>query len=690
MLTKSLGRLCCGVALWLCGFSATANNTNYLEMTLQELMVVEVTVASKTPETISQAPSSVTVFTRKQIQNMGINSVEELLNYVPGFYAGRRVESAQGYAVSSRGRGASPISHDILFLLNGQRLNTEWSGGALFYNRYITTANVKQVEVIRGPGSALYGSNAFSGVVNIITDDNLNEVVVSAGNLKQKEAYVNLSKKFDKWSASMLLKAYKDGGATYSNLIDSNVDSTEDPWQGIDFHAEARNDKLSISLRHTSRDLEQFYVFGRFLNNDINEFSHEQSSIALDYKLYDEVDYKLSLYADYMHSKRDTLLEIISRQGMQSLPPGVVTTGTDAFIGGPVAEESDSSIKLDSEWQVNKSHRLFSGFQYRRADIDKVRNQSNYDFDDFINVFILTGPPPAGEFTFLGEVIENSAFGDEGSREINSIYLQDKWQVSSGLGATIGVRYDDYSDFGDTFNTRAALVYTPSKQNTFKVIYGEAFRAPSIREKTITSNPVLVGDVNISPEEITTTELNWMHTGELYFTSMTVFHSNIDDVIVLTPLGGEDPRNTFINQGTLSTSGVEIELTTSITDAISIRGALTHLIDIEDEPQRAPKNTLSYSINYAKNNFNLNLNGFYIDETESEIIAGSGIEIIKYDSYWLNNLVGQYQLNKNLKLEASIYNLSDKKYFTTGTSPSLTTGVPNRGRTYLLSATYSF
>ena len=171
---------------------------------------------------------------------------------------------------------------------------------------------------------------------------------------------------------------------------------------------------------------------------------------------------------------------------------------------------------------------------------------------------------------------------------------------------------------------------------------------------------------------------------------MTVFHSNIDDVIVLTPLGGEAPRNTFINQGTLSTSGIEIELTTSITDAISIRGALTHLIDIEDEPQRAPKNTLSYSINYAKNHFNLNLNGFYIDETESEIIGGSGIEIIKYDSYWLNNLVGQYQLNKNLKLEASIYNLSDKKYFTTGTSPSLTTGVPNRGRTYLLSATYSF
>jgi len=384
------------------------------------------------------------------------------------------------------------------------------------------------------------------------------------------------------------------------------------------------------------------------------------------------------------------LLEMISRKGIQSLPSGVVTTGTEAFIGGPVAKESDSSIKLDSEWQINKSHRLFSGFQYRRANIDKVRNKSNYDFDDFINVFILVGPLPAGEFTFLGDVTENSAFGEEGTRHINSLYLQDKWQVSSQVGATIGVRYDDYSDFGDTFNTRAALVYTQSKYSTFKIIYGEAFRAPSIREKTITSNPVLVGDEKISPEEITTTELNWMYTSEHYLSSITFFHSNIDDVIVLTPLDGADPRNTFINQGMLSTSGVELELSASITEEISVRGALTHLSEVKDEPKRAPENTFSYSINYAKNNFNLNLHGFYIDEIESEINGVAGIEIIKYDSYWLNNIVGQYKLNEHLKLEASVYNLSDSEYYTSGTSVSLTTGVPNRGRTYLFSVSYSF
>jgi len=659
-------------------------------MTLEELMATKITVASVTPETISQAPSSVTVFTRNEIQSMGINSVEELLNYVPGFYAGRRVESAHGYSVSSRGRGASSISHDILFLLNGQRLNTEWSGGALFYNRYITTANVKQVEVIRGPGSALYGSNAFSGVINIITDDDLNEVAVSVGNLEQKEAYINLSKKFEKWSTSVFLRAYKDGGDTYTNLIDVSVDSTKDPWQGVDFAAEAHNNKLSVSLRHTSRDLEQFYLFGRFLNNDINEFSHKQNSIALSYKLYDDTDYKLSFYADYMHSERETLLEMINERGIQSLPSGVVTMGAEAFIGGPVAKESDSSVKLDNEWQINKSHRLFSGFQYRRANIDKVRNKSNYDFDDFINVFILAGPPPVGEFTFLDEVTENSAFGYEGIRHINSLYLQDKWLISSQLDATIGVRYDDYSDFGDTFNTRAALVYTQSKYNTFKVIYGEAFRAPSIREKTITSNPVLVGDEYISPEEITTTELNWMYTSDHYFSSMTFFHSKIDNVIVLRPLAGGDPRNTFINQGMLSTSGVEIELSASITDEISIRGALTHLNEVEDEPKRAPENTFSYSINYANNNLNLNLHGFYINEIESEINGVAGVEITKYDSYWLNNLVGQYKLNENLTLEASIYNVSDSEYYTSGTSVSLTTGVPNRGRTYLFSVSYSF
>ena len=73
-------------------------------------------------------------------------------------------------------------SYNILFLIDGQRLNSDLSGGTLFENRFLTTANIERIEVIRGPGSALYGS-AFSGVVNIITTRDTNDLYIAAGNL---------------------------------------------------------------------------------------------------------------------------------------------------------------------------------------------------------------------------------------------------------------------------------------------------------------------------------------------------------------------------------------------------------------------------------------------------------------------------------------------------------------------------
>jgi len=247
-----------------------------IDMELEELMNVDVISASKIAQKVLEAPSSVTVFSRQELMSMGITSIEELLNFVPSFQATRESIYNQGYRVISRGQSTPQTSYNILFMINGERLNTDFTGGALAINHFITLANVKQVEVIRGPGSALYGTNAFTGVVNIITVTEGKEVFANRGNLGSKEFYTNLSHQGDSWKTSLFARYYEDKGQAYGKRYltnDPNTTTVYDPRVGRDAYLSATwHDQLSIDLRHTERQLDGF-LGGRGVSVDgINYF----------------------------------------------------------------------------------------------------------------------------------------------------------------------------------------------------------------------------------------------------------------------------------------------------------------------------------------------------------------------------------------------------------------------------------
>ena len=143
--------------------SAVAETSiDLFEMPLEELMQLHVNSSTLTDKTLRTAPSSITVFTHQQIQNLGINYLHELMNYVPGFQSFRQAESGDEYYHSSRGLRVGTSSREVLILVDGQRLNREFDNatGAPM----MALGNIEKVEFIRGPGSAIYGSNAFAGV----------------------------------------------------------------------------------------------------------------------------------------------------------------------------------------------------------------------------------------------------------------------------------------------------------------------------------------------------------------------------------------------------------------------------------------------------------------------------------------------------------------------------------------------
>lgn len=150
-------------------------------LSLQELSQIKITIATRAEETFIDAPSSVTVITRQEIKQLGVRTLIELLNYVPGFQSYMSPQESNTGLIMARGLSKTYGEH-LLFMIDGHRINDEYTAGLTYINRLMSLYNVKQVEFIRGPGSALYGSNAFSGVINIITEKQKNAAVTVGSN----------------------------------------------------------------------------------------------------------------------------------------------------------------------------------------------------------------------------------------------------------------------------------------------------------------------------------------------------------------------------------------------------------------------------------------------------------------------------------------------------------------------------
>ena len=607
------------------------------KLSLEELMGIEVIVASKTVQKLSEAPSSVTVFTRKELLQMGITSVEELMNFVPGFQATREIVFNHGHMVAGRGRSTPQASFNILFLIDGQRISNDISGGALTSNHFITLANIKQIEIIRGPGSALYGTGAFTGVVNIITVTDVNNVFVGKGDLNSEEIYLNMSQNGKNWQASVFARHFEDDGQQYekiANTLDNNL-NTHDPRYGNDLYLTYTwDDNLRFNIRHSKRKVEGFLINPTDEDNAISVFESQQNFIYFKYNLFNTTTNPLTLHGSYLTTAE---LQQDSNYEVSDL------------------EESELQFGFDQHYKFNDKHQLLAGIVWRNPTVEK--NSSNTNVQDELMI---------------------STIG----HNIVGIYLQDQYHVNDNIEMTLGIRNDHYSDFGNTTNPRAAIVYVANPKTRFKLMYGQAFRIPSFRQSS--NIGYFMGNPNIKPETVKTTEFAWLQEySNTTNTTLTLFHSYFENKID-TVIDSNNDRF-FTNTSNLNTNGLEFDISTIINN-FNLRGTYTYLINTEQEPRRIAKQTLSLITNYKLGDWNFNLNGYYHDEIEQDIKNN----IITHGDYWSWNNTIRYNFNKQLTLVSRINNLFDKEYYSSTKTQSFNQGIPNRGRTFMLGVEVEF
>jgi outer membrane receptor protein involved in Fe transport len=657
-------------------------------MSLEDLLGVSVSVASRLRENFTQAPSSVTVFTRAEILRLGVRSLEELLNYAPGIYSARAGSSA--YAVSVRGKTSSQLSNDVLFLINGQRLNDDFSNAALLFNRLLSIGNVEQVEVVRGPGSALYGSDALLGVVNIVTADDLNEAFAGGGSAHRREGLASLSADLGPGHASLFFHLMDDEGEAFTDPADPEGGRLRDPRESLTVQASLDTGGSRLEARYARFELDDFYLFSVVPSDESNYYRSSDAWLSLSHRLWEGEAGELTGSARYRIIDHESLARPLPGEVMEVLNAVGWTRGTRDYLAGAVVEQRETTLALDGRYDLSERQTLVAGVEYRHTRFDKTLNQNNYESADVARFLpciegLLGGETelPArcdyARIRYYGRVRETTDFAATGdAREVLGLYLQDKIDLTPSLQATVGLRLDHYSDFGTTLNPRAALVWSGKPGTVLKLMYGEAFRAPTVSELQLRNTPDIVGNPDLKPEKSRTLELAWLQDLGAVQTTLTGYYTRFPDRIQRSALAGPfDARPSFENRGTLELSGVELEARAEIAEGLGLRGAYSHAFELAEDPRTVPRDLASLSLNYRRGGLNLNLNGIYRGSAHSG--AHPPAEL---DGHWIANANLRYRLG-GVTLVGGVYNLLDEEYFTYTTTP-LPDGMLNRGREYRL------
>jgi outer membrane receptor for ferrienterochelin and colicins len=432
-------------------------------MSLEELATVQVASvygASKHEQKVTEAPSTVSIVTADEIKKSGYRTLADILNGVRGFYT----TSDRSYSyVGVRGfNRPGDYGGRILIAVDGHRMNDPLFDSAAIGTDFILDVDlIERVEVIRGPGSSLYGNNAFFGVINIITRRGREfegaELSGSYSSYSTETGRISYGNRFTNGVELALSGTYFDsqGHSTvfYPEFIAVNQGKARDS-DSIRFGSGFG------SLSYKDFTLEGAYVnrfkqlptaaYGAAFNDPRNNLLDERAFAELRYDHAFE-DWQVLARGYYDHYRNEGQVPSPEFAYGDPLYPGQITLNQDRGDSESIGVEARVTRTFFDK------HRLTAGTEYRH---DLTLDLRNFD--------------QAPAFTYLD--VESSA-------DTVGVYAQDEYAILSNLILNTGVRYDDFSSFGDTVNPRAALIYNPWTETTFKLLYGQAFRAPNAFER---------------------------------------------------------------------------------------------------------------------------------------------------------------------------------------------------------------
>lgn len=569
------------------GTAAAQTTEEELALAYGDQSTISIVTGRQQP--LSRAPAVATVITAEDIKNMGAKDLDEVMESVPGVHVSR-VANNNFSIYTIRGIGSNPTTNpQVLMLQNGIPTNSVYRGDRGQSIGAPLLENIARIEIIRGPGSALYGADAFSGVINIITKtaQNAPGTTMSArvGSFNSRNAWVQHGSQHGALDVAAYLQAgHTDGfkeivsadaatrlnsafGGTSSlapgtvntgaDVIESQIDLGYDKWRLRGGYKErygaGTNAGTTYALDPTGKEKSEH------INADL---SWTDAQFAQ--------NWGLGFSASYLHHLEDnnytmyppgTKLPNITVNdaavaALLGVPVGTSVSGlfTNGMLGAPGRWERQFRTSGYATYTGFTDHTLRFGLGHEDLNMYQIRTIKNF----WLNT---SAGPLLGVPVPTGALIDYSAIQPHQlpHRRFNDYaYAQDEWNIVQDLSLTAGVRRDYYSDFGGTTNPRMALVWEAAYNLTAKLLYGQAFRAPSFNEQ-YGVNPSGDGNPDVKPEHIDMREaaIAW-HANEDIQLNLNLFRYNIKDAIrpVIKPSG---VGQSFQNTGRLHGDGGEFE-----------------------------------------------------------------------------------------------------------------------------------
>ncbi|WP_035668896.1 TonB-dependent receptor [Flavobacterium sp. 83] len=538
------------------------SGVDFFELSLEELMNVEVITASKKPENQKIAPATIYVVTEKDIIENGYTDLTNLLENVPGVVAIRTDHFTFGGQ-----RGFLSNFSQTLLLINGREMQNLYASET-FISTQFAMHNIKQVEILQGPASALYGANALVGVINIITkndssDFNEIEYHTEVGTQGTQSQSIVFGRNLNDFRISGSFRYFRSNLWDYKDFIKDTINFR----QGVPNKAFPENQEFkqySWSLPYAAKiSYKGFYV--GIEGYDIKG-SKGLENISLDYT--NQSDHRqLTLYYAGIEKEITAKLKITTELQFYkerfwgvnytfdtAVYDTLVKNGHNPDIALTDHEIKDNFMLAYSQQSSSGSKRYKGNVQLNYVPSQTLSIIGGYTFDrlDLLGLALSTDQlNPSFDET---RSIENRMRKPFFRQDKNSLFLQLQKTLFDKLYLTLGGRFDYHNIYKSIFTFRSGLVYKPFQRTSIRFLFGQAFREPNIFELGASSVKNVVNELD--PARMNTFEIGINQSFTSNLIANIVAYKNIaTNFIEPTETGG------FINSdNVINVFGIESQL----------------------------------------------------------------------------------------------------------------------------------
>ncbi|WP_334186413.1 TonB-dependent receptor plug domain-containing protein [Noviherbaspirillum sp.] len=584
-------RILCGAALLATMGSVKAQQSDEEELALSYGDKASVSIATGSQQSLSRAPAVASVITAQDIQAMGAIDLNQVLESVPGLHVS--MSSLTSNPIYSFRGISTTYNPQVLMLVNGLPITNVFVGNRSLAWGGMPLENVARIEVIRGPGSALYGADAFSGVINIITktakEIKGTEFGARIGSFNTRDAWLQHGGNLGPVEAALFLRVGHTDGQ--DGIIQQDAQSALDRIFGtraslapgpvnasrnaLDVRADLSLDAWRFRMGYQKREV----GIGAGLAESLSpEDKMPESRLYLDLNYHNnnwmpnwDISGVLGYY-DIKEKAGNPPFTLFPRGAFGGVFPNGV-------IGNPAHSERHAHMSFSAFYTGFEKHRVRAGAGLRLEDLYSATETKNYN--------IVTVPGVGPVFTPLPGLIDVTGtplvYMQPHKRNLAYVFAQDEWNMAKDWTLTAGVRHDRYSDFGSTTNPRLALVWDAAYNVVVKALHGRAFRAPSFTELYSINNPVTIGNPRLRPETIATNELalSWQAASNLQ-TNLSLFNYQMREIIRFVPNADPTTGSTAQNSGSQSGHGFEFETTWDATRTLRLTGSWSYQRSTDD------------------------------------------------------------------------------------------------------------